>query len=310
MAMLRALSEAISSAQWQKHGGIITNTTTLSPSPGPEKRNTVRKIRDCCCLDDDLNPSLSRAWKSWILRNMNFISTSVLKSEDGISFNKEEQIESEEAARAKAANSLPSKPLYEQLAEQEAKKQEEYDAITRQLYAAPKALDEEVRQPRNPSFPALFDMWRRRTLQDVEHLDAIAERQRKKESQKRAEEEAALSAFGKMLCQWCQVLSWRLTAFVRSIAAAQRSHAESLSANADAEVTLDKDGDTSREERRKETVKKSAVALPVTVKVKRRKVEKETGTETSSRTKPRKKVKRTPALLVDYGDSDEESDDG
>jgi hypothetical protein len=66
---------------------------------------------------------------------LHFVSTSVLSSTDGIGFEKEEMKDSEEIRKAKAASSISSaKPLYEQLALQQAKKQEEYDANTKKIF--------------------------------------------------------------------------------------------------------------------------------------------------------------------------------
>eukprot|EP00636_Phaeomonas_parva_P012033 CAMPEP_0118866280 /NCGR_PEP_ID=MMETSP1163-20130328/10249_1 /TAXON_ID=124430 /ORGANISM="Phaeomonas parva, Strain CCMP2877" /LENGTH=191 /DNA_ID=CAMNT_0006800581 /DNA_START=254 /DNA_END=829 /DNA_ORIENTATION=+ len=104
---------------------------------------------------------------------MNFISTSVLSSNDGISFDQEKDLDNEEAKRAAKANAAPAKPLYEQLAEREAQKKEEYDRIGKMMNAPPRALDEE----------------------DVEHLEGVESRRRAAEERRKAEEGAAVSAF-------------------------------------------------------------------------------------------------------------------
>jgi hypothetical protein len=99
---------------------------------------------------------------------LHFVKTSVLSSEDGIDFGKEVQLDTEEARKARReAENASRKPLYQQLADQRAKMQEEYDANTKKIFgtlmnyrvfryahynnrifyfqmkAPPKALDEE-----------------------------------------------------------------------------------------------------------------------------------------------------------------------
>jgi exoribonuclease II len=75
---------------------------------------------------------------------LHFVSTSVLSSEDGIEFQKEVQLETEEAKKAKKeAERQANQPLYLQLQAQKDKKQEEFDANTKKLFAPPKAIDEE-----------------------------------------------------------------------------------------------------------------------------------------------------------------------
>lgn len=75
---------------------------------------------------------------------LRFVKTSVLTSEDGIDFSTETVVESEEqrSIRLNAENAA-QRPLYMQLQEQQDKKQAEYDAITKQIFAPPKGLDEE-----------------------------------------------------------------------------------------------------------------------------------------------------------------------
>lgn len=66
---------------------------------------------------------------------LHFVSTSVLSSSDGIGFEKEEMKESEETRAAKvAADRAAAKPLFEQLADQQDKKQAEYDANTKLIF--------------------------------------------------------------------------------------------------------------------------------------------------------------------------------
>lgn len=75
---------------------------------------------------------------------LRFVKTSILSSEDGIDFSKEVALETEEAKAARIAKELAqSKPLYEQLAANKAKKQEEYDENTKKIYAPPKALEDD-----------------------------------------------------------------------------------------------------------------------------------------------------------------------
>lgn len=75
---------------------------------------------------------------------LHFVSTSILSSENGIDFGKEEIIISEESKKAiAAAERASNRPLYEQLFDQQQKKQEEYDANTKRMFAPPKALDED-----------------------------------------------------------------------------------------------------------------------------------------------------------------------
>ena len=75
--------------------------------------------------------------------SINFVSTAVLKSEDGISYEKEEQTESEETRLARQRKErASSKPLYEQLAEQRESKQAEIDESRRFMHV-PVGLDED-----------------------------------------------------------------------------------------------------------------------------------------------------------------------
>lgn len=68
---------------------------------------------------------------------LHFVSTSVLRSEDGIGFDKEEKKETEETKLARVrADQASRKHLYEQLAEQEQLKQAEYDANTKAMFGS------------------------------------------------------------------------------------------------------------------------------------------------------------------------------
>jgi FAM192A/Fyv6, N-terminal domain len=90
---------------------------------------------------------------------------------------KTEQLEDEEEhkkrlAKEKAAH---SRTLWEQLEEQKEKKKEEYDAVTKQIFAPPKGLDEE----------------------EVAYLEGVAAKAKSKERARAEEEERELAAFGK-----------------------------------------------------------------------------------------------------------------
>lgn len=75
---------------------------------------------------------------------LHFVSTSVLTSEDGIQFSKEESLETEEAKKLRQNQERQAnKPLYLQLAERQDEKQIEYDKVTKLINAPPKGLDEE-----------------------------------------------------------------------------------------------------------------------------------------------------------------------
>lgn len=66
---------------------------------------------------------------------LHFVSTSVLSSADGIAFENEEKKDTEEIRQAKAAaKAAENKPLFQQLEDLKAKKQEEYDANTKLLF--------------------------------------------------------------------------------------------------------------------------------------------------------------------------------
>lgn len=66
---------------------------------------------------------------------LHFVSTTVLSSEDGIGFSKEVALETEEARKARIdAEKAANRPLFMQLAEQQDKKQAEYDANTKKMF--------------------------------------------------------------------------------------------------------------------------------------------------------------------------------
>lgn len=105
---------------------------------------------------------------------LRFVKTSVLTSEDGLDFSKEEALETEEARQARLARENASnKPLYQQLAEQQAKKQEEYDANTKLMFAPPKGLD----------------------MEEYNFLESINETRERTERQRKEEETKALEEF-------------------------------------------------------------------------------------------------------------------
>ena len=110
--------------------------------------------------------------------SLRFVKTSVLSSEDGIDFSKETEIESEEAKIARIqAEQASKKSLYEQLEEQKLKKQEEYDAVTKQIFAAPKAIDDE----------------------EYGFLEHLENERRRKEEERRLKERSELEAFRSVL---------------------------------------------------------------------------------------------------------------
>lgn len=106
--------------------------------------------------------------------SIRFVSTSVLSSSDGVDFNVETKLETEEVKEArKAAERAANKPLFQQLAEREEAKKMEYDLNTRRMNAPPKALDEE----------------------DVNHLNSLAEKEQTDKQARLEQEELELEAF-------------------------------------------------------------------------------------------------------------------
>lgn len=103
---------------------------------------------------------------------LHFVSTSVLTSSDGIAFEHEEKKDTLDVRNATKANEV-SRPLFEQLAEQNDKKQADRDAITKLIFAPPKALDEE----------------------EVEFYNDLEERQKKLKELRQATEEEELKHF-------------------------------------------------------------------------------------------------------------------
>jgi hypothetical protein len=73
-----------------------------------------------------------------------FVATGVLESEDGISFNIDTPLETqEEIEKRRQRETSDARPLYQQLEEQKAKKLEEEEAKRRAIFAPPKGLDED-----------------------------------------------------------------------------------------------------------------------------------------------------------------------
>jgi hypothetical protein len=67
--------------------------------------------------------------------SLHFVSTAVLSSEDGIGFEREERRDTDEVRRAAvAARNAEARPLFDQLEIEKAKKQEEYDAVTKLIF--------------------------------------------------------------------------------------------------------------------------------------------------------------------------------
>ena len=73
-----------------------------------------------------------------------FVATGVLESEDGISFNVDTPLETqEEIEKRRQRETSDAKPLYQQLEEQKAKKLEEEELKRKAIFAPPKGLDED-----------------------------------------------------------------------------------------------------------------------------------------------------------------------
>jgi predicted patatin/cPLA2 family phospholipase len=106
--------------------------------------------------------------------SLRFVKTSVLSSENGLEYSKEEAIDNDETKMARIeADRASRKTLFEQLEEQKQKKQADYDAVTKQIFAPPKALDDE----------------------EFGFLDSLANRKRAEEEQRKIKEEEQLEAF-------------------------------------------------------------------------------------------------------------------
>ena len=73
--------------------------------------------------------------------SLNFVSTSVLSSTDGVSHDKETNLDPNSSA---SANQTYQKPLYEQLRENAEMEQEKYDEQTRAMRAATTLNEEDV----------------------------------------------------------------------------------------------------------------------------------------------------------------------
>jgi hypothetical protein len=106
--------------------------------------------------------------------SIGFVSTSVLESKDGIDFNEEKRIESEEVLAAeKRAREAANKPLWQQLAEREEEKEAKFEAVRKAIYAPPKGLDEE----------------------EFAYLAGVEQQREEKEAQSKQWEEKELEAF-------------------------------------------------------------------------------------------------------------------
>ena len=76
--------------------------------------------------------------------SIQFVATGILESDDGITFNVNTALESEEEIEKRRIRELnESKPLYQQLEEQKAKKLEEEELKRKAIFAPPKGLDED-----------------------------------------------------------------------------------------------------------------------------------------------------------------------
>lgn len=105
-----------------------------------------------------------------------FVKTSILApSKNGETYNVEEtRVDSEDVRKqARRESELSSKPLFEQLESNKAKEQEEYDRVTKLIFAPPKALDEE----------------------DVNHFNTIHEREQQRKMKILEHEESEVAAF-------------------------------------------------------------------------------------------------------------------
>jgi hypothetical protein len=106
--------------------------------------------------------------------SLRFVKTSVLSSENGLEYSKEEAIDNDETKMARIeADRASRKTLFEQLEEQKQKKQADYDAITKQIFAPPKALDDE----------------------EFGFLDSLVNRKQAQEEQRKLKEEEQLESF-------------------------------------------------------------------------------------------------------------------
>uniref|UniRef100_A0A7S2C286 FAM192A/Fyv6 N-terminal domain-containing protein n=1 Tax=Octactis speculum TaxID=3111310 RepID=A0A7S2C286_9STRA len=105
-----------------------------------------------------------------------FVKTSILApSETGAAYDVEEtKIESEDVRRqTRREAELSSKPLFEQLESNKEKEQEEYDRVTKLIFAPPQALDEE----------------------DVHHFNSVKEREQQRRMKISEHEESEIAAF-------------------------------------------------------------------------------------------------------------------
>jgi hypothetical protein len=74
---------------------------------------------------------------------LHFVKTAIQTSTDGHIYS-EEAVESDETRKArKEAEESSRKPLFQQLADIKAKKDEEYDENKKKMFAPPKGLDED-----------------------------------------------------------------------------------------------------------------------------------------------------------------------
>jgi len=73
---------------------------------------------------------------------LRFIETSILESSDGLNFEVETRLDSEETRKAKAeADRASNKPLYQQLAEKKAREKEEHEEKFAKFLAPRQGLD-------------------------------------------------------------------------------------------------------------------------------------------------------------------------
>lgn len=106
--------------------------------------------------------------------SIQFVATGILESNDGINFNVNTALETDEEREKRRIRELnESKPLYQQLEEQKAKKLEEEELKRKAIFAPPKGLDED----------------------DIEYFKQLEENKEKIKGTRAANEEKLLEKF-------------------------------------------------------------------------------------------------------------------
>lgn len=120
---------------------------------------------------------------------LRFVATSVMESSDGLNYDKETAIESEDVVKArKQAEQAAHEPLYLQLARLADKKQAEYDANTKAMFAPPKALDEDDIEYFNELEATKNDAMEARAKREAEALAGFRQAARKSRLQEQEQE--------------------------------------------------------------------------------------------------------------------------